>query len=418
MSKLCYIREEFFTKESSDEVEQTNEKKAILYKYLLITGIIVAAFNLRPAITSVGPLIGVIRDRLELANWSAGLLTSLPLLAFAITSPLVARLSHRYSNESVMVAGLLILFIGISLRSFAIIGLLFAGTLFVGLGIAVCNVLLPSIIKENFPFKVALMTSIYSTAMGVFAALASGVSVPIAEGLGMGWQIALWVWAVPAFAGIVVWFLLMKRKKGERHVVYYGNSTKNQIWCSPLAWQVAGFMGFQSSLFYVTISWMPEILQANGITASAAGWLLSFMQFIGLPASFIVPVIAGKFRSQQGVVLVMGLFAISGYGGLLWGQTFGTMIISIVLIGFSLSGMFALALTLLGMRARDAKQAAQLSGMAQSFGYILAAFGPIAIGFLFDATQTWDIPLVTLIIVAMIVVIFGFGAGRDKYVFD
>ncbi len=400
-------------------MEQMKEKKSVLYQYVLIAGIIVAAFNLRPAITSVGPLIGMIRDQLELANWSAGLLTSLPLLAFAVMSPLVAKFSYRYSNEMVMFMGLLTLFLGISLRSVSVVLFVFAGTLCIGLGIAVCNVLLPSIIKEKFPTKVAWMTSLYSTAMGIFAALASGVSVPIAEGLGLGWQMALWIWAIPALIGTVVWFYLTKREKMKRHVSYHGNSSGNErIWLSSLAWQVAGFMGFQSFLFYVTISWMPEILQANEVSASTAGWLLSFMQFIGLPASFLVPVIAEKFRSQQGLVLALGLFSVSGYAGLLFGGTFSIMVISVILIGFSLSGTFALALTFLGMRAKTAKQAAYLSGMAQTLGYILAAFGPFLIGFIFDKTKNWDVPLVVLIIVSVIVVTFGFGAGRDKYVFE
>ncbi|MGX4668733.1 CynX/NimT family MFS transporter [Cerasibacillus sp. JNUCC 74] len=400
------------------EIKEETEQKKVFYRVIIVTGIIVVAFNLRPSITSVGPLIGTIRDQLGLSNWSAGMLTSLPLIAFAVMSPLVAKLSNRFTNEQVMLLGLFILFIGITLRSMTIISLLFAGTLLIGLGIAICNVLLPSVIKEKFPMQVALMTSIYSTTMGIFAATASGLSVPIAEGLHLGWQVALIVWAIPALLGIIVWIYLAKQSTDHYRVSYQPIIEQKQIWRSPLAWQVAAFMGFQSFLFYVTISWMPEILQAYGISAAAAGWMLSFLQFIGLPASFIVPVLAGKYRSQHGIVLAMGLFSIIGYTGLLLGKSNIVMVVSIILIGFSLSGTFALALTLLGMRARNGKQAAQLSGMAQSFGYVLAAIGPFLVGYLYDKTQTWDIPLLTLISVAIIVVVFGFGAGRDKYVFD
>jgi MFS transporter, CP family, cyanate transporter len=400
------------------EIKEETEQKKVFYRVIIVTGIIVVAFNLRPSITSVGPLIGTIRDQLGLSNWSAGMLTSLPLIAFAVMSPLVAKLSNRFTNEQVMLLGLFILFIGITLRSMTIISLLFTGTLLIGLGIAICNVLLPSVIKEKFPMQVALMTSIYSTTMGIFAATASGLSVPIAEGLHLGWQVALIVWAIPALLGIIVWIYLAKQSTDHYRVSYQPIIEQKQIWRSPLAWQVAAFMGFQSFLFYVTISWMPEILQAYGISAAAAGWMLSFLQFIGLPASFIVPVLASKYRSQHGIVLAMGLFSIIGYTGLLLGKSNTVMVVSIILIGFSLSGTFALALTLLGMRARNGKQAAQLSGMAQSFGYVLAAIGPFLVGYLYDKTQTWDIPLLTLISVAIIVVVFGFGAGRDKYVFD
>ncbi|GAA0437106.1 CynX/NimT family MFS transporter [Virgibacillus salarius] len=400
------------------EMHQSKEQTTNVYRFLLVFGIIIVAFNLRPSITSVGPIIGTIRDSLGLSNGSAGLLTSLPLIAFAVMSPIVPKLGNRLTNERVMLLGLILLFIGISIRSLSTVFLLFSGTLLIGIGIAICNVLLPGVIKEKYPARVAVMTSIYSTAMGIFAATASGLSVPIAQGLGLGWQVALFVWATPALIGIGVWVYLVRRNPTKQQVYHFESAADNRIWKSSLAWQVAAFMGFQSFLFYVTISWMPEILHDYGISIAAAGWMLSFLQFIGLPASFLVPVLAGKFKSQRGLVLAMGFCSVSGYTGLLLGESIVVMVISTILIGFALSGTFALALTLLSMRARTGKQAAELSGMAQSCGYVLAAFGPIVIGYLYDVTHSWNIPLVTLISVALIVVLFGMGAGRDKYVFD
>src|SRR5690625_1900395 len=192
---------------SIQEVEKSNQ----LYRALLIAGIIIVAINLRPAITSVGPLIGTIRDDIGLSNWSAGILTSLPLVVFAVLSPIVPTLGNRYTNKIIMLSGLILLFIGISARSLSFVFFLFLGTLFVGLGIAICNVLLPAVIKDKFPAKVGLMTSVYSTAMGVFAATASGISVPISSGLGWGWQAALFVWATPAVIGIIIWIYLVKK---------------------------------------------------------------------------------------------------------------------------------------------------------------------------------------------------------------
>ncbi len=397
----------------------TSDKSKRLYQFLLITGIVFIAFNLRPAITSVGPVIGIIRDDIGLSNWSAGLLTSLPLIAFAVMSPIAPRLANRLTNERALLIGLLLLLFGIVIRSFTFITLLFIGTLFIGLGIAICNVLLPGVVKEKFPTKVALMTSVYSTSMGIFAATASGLSIPFAKGLDLGWQIALLVWIVPAILAIMIWIYLSKKSKSETtaEMTYVGKG-ENRMWRSPLAWQVASFMGLQSFLFYVTISWLPEILHDYGVSMATAGWMLSFTQFIGLPASFLVPVIAGRFSSQRGIVLVMGAFAVSGYGGLLVGDSYAVMVISTILIGIAMSGSFALALAFLGMRARNAKQAAELSGMAQSLGYVLAAVGPMFIGYLYDLTHIWTVPLITLICVALFVVIFGFGAGRDKYVLD
>lgn len=396
-----------------------NQDHTKSYYLLLVLGIILVAFNLRPAITSVGPVIGIIRDDIGLSNWSAGILTSLPLIAFAIMSPIAPKIGNRYSNERTLLFGLLLLLFGISVRSTPVVFLVFLGTLFIGLGIAILNVLLPGVIKEKFPAKVALMTSVYSTAMGIFAATASGLSIPFASGLGWGWQLALVIWTIPAVLAIFLWIYLSRSNGKQRDVeMKYVSVSDNRMWKSPLAWQVACYMGLQSFLFYVTISWLPEILHAYGVSMVTAGWMLSFTQFVGLPASFLVPVIAGKFRSQRGIVVTLTSCGLIGYGGLLLGESYAVMVISTILIGITLSGSFALALAFLGMRARTAKNAAELSGMAQSLGYCLAAVGPMLVGLLYDVTLSWDMPLITLMCVAVLVMLFGMGAGRDKYVLE
>jgi len=383
---------------------------------LFITGIVLVAINLRPAITAVGPLVGMIQEDIGLAHWSAGFLTSLPLMAFAVMSPIVPKIAHRLTNDKTMLLGLFLLLFGICIRSISMTLFLFAGTLFIGIGIAICNVLLPVIIKDKFPLKFGLMTSVYSTSMGLVASLASGVSIPLASDLNLGWQRALIVWGIPAVIAIILWVYLVKMNQEHHPEVDNVRSTDNRIWRSPLAWQVAFFMGFQSFLFYVTITWLPGILQDRGLSMETAGWLLSFTQFIGLPASFLVPIIAGRFRSQQWIAVAIALCGVPGYGGLLLGSSYPVIIISIILIGIALGGTFPLALALLGMRSRDARQAAELSGMAQSIGYILAAVGPMFIGYLYDFSHTWSVPLVTLMMVSVLVALFGIGAGRDKYV--
>jgi len=395
----------------------TTKNPTRIYHFILIIGILFIAFNLRPGITAVGPLIGTIRDDLGLANWSAGLLTSLPLVAFAIISPIVPRLGKKITNEWAMVIGLIILVVGMGIRSISVVFLLFVGTVLVGLGIAISNVLLPGVVKDKFPTKVALMTSVYSTTMGTFAAISSGLSIPFAKGLDWGWQVALLIWAVPAVIAMMIWIYIAKKNQPTNDdEIKYIRSRDGQIWRSPLAWQVALFMGFQSSLFYVTISWLPEILHSNGMSIATAGWMLSYTQIIGMPASFFVPVIAGRLKSQRSIVFILGSFSIFGYLGLLLNISNVVTMLSITLIGITLGGCFALALTFLGIRARNAQHAAELSGMAQSIGYSLAAIGPVCIGLLFDVTNTWNVPLTVLIVISVLVILFGMGAGRDRYV--
>lgn len=398
------------------ELRKSNDKSRSLYIVLLIAGIVLVAFNLRPAITSLGPLVGMIQEDVGLAHWSAGLLMSLPLLAFAIMSPVVPKLANRLTNELLLVVGLCILLIGIGIRSISMVFFLFTGTLFIGIGIAVGNVLLPAIVKDKFPKKFSLMTSVYSTSMGVVASLASGVSVPLANGLNLGWQGALLVWGVPAVMAILIWVYLLKYNQGNQTEIKKGRSGDNQIWRSPLAWQIAIFMGFQSFLFYVTIAWLPEILHDHGLSMETAGWLLSFAQIMGLPASFFIPVIAGRLRSQPWLAFGLGLCSITGYGGLLLGSSYPILITSIILIGIALGGYFPLALSYIGLRARSARQAAELSGMAQSIGYILAAVGPMFIGYLYDFAHVWTVPLMTMIIISLLVMVFGMSSGRDQYV--
>src|SRR5699024_3339263 len=397
-------------------INTTNNK---IYQLLLLTAIIITAFNLRPALTSIGPVIGLIRDDVGLSNWSVGIITSLPLLAFSVISPLAPKVGNAYSNEKAILIGLILLAFGILIRSFDSITLLYFGTFFTGIGIAFCNVLLPAIIKEKFPDTLSTMTGIYSIAMGIMAASASSLSIPIADGIGLGWKAALIFWIIPVLIGIVIWFyLLPKNNMGYRLTQKETFSRNSRIMKSVLAWQIAVFMGFQSFLFYVTISWLPEILHDYGASISTSGWMLSFIQLIGLPISFLVPFFAGKSRSQWIYVVLLSFFGISGYSGLLIGNSYSVMIISVVSIGIYIGGIFPLALTLIGLRARNAREASMLSGMAQSIGYLLAAIGPTFIGYLYDISNSWTLPLIVIISVGFIVMVLGSLSGRNKFISD
>ncbi|AIQ34062.1 CynX/NimT family MFS transporter [Paenibacillus sp. FSL R5-0345] len=395
---------------------QTQDNKNSLYIILLITGIVLVAFNLRPAITSVGPLVGIIQEDVGLAHWSAGLLMSIPLISFAVMSSLVPKIATRLSNEKTLLLGLVVLLVGICIRSISMTLFIFFGTLLVGVGIAIGNVLLPVVVKEKFPQRFGLMTSVYSTSMGLFASLASGISIPLAHDLKLGWDGALIVWGIPTIIAILVWIVLLRLNPAKGKAIKSVSVSAKQIWRSPLAWKIALFMGFQSSLFYITMSWLPEILYNYGISRGTAGWLLSFTQIVGVPASFLVPILAGRLRSQVWIAFALGMCSIVGYGGLWMGSSYPIMILSIILIGIALGGNFPLALSYIGIRARNGNQAAELSGMAQSTGYMLAAIGPILIGYLYDMTQVWTIPLITLFVISGLVMTFGMLSGRDKYV--
>lgn len=394
--------------------------------FLWGTAIIIIGFNLRPAITSVGPLLGTIKDEIGLSNWKAGLVTSLPLIAFAITSGFSSKLSQRFGNLITIAFGLIFLLIGIIIRSISFIPMLFIGTILIGVGIAVMNVLLPAVIKERYPHKTGSMTSIYTTSMKLFAALASGIAVPLAKGAGLGWQLSLGVWAITALIGLIIWGFIVNR---EQYTIEYRNKasiasdkslneSKSNIWMSPLAWQVTVFMGTQSFIFYTIISWIPTILIDLNFSISMSGWLLSYMQFISLPTAFLAPILAERFNNQIGIVLAIGVLIIIGFIGLLIGGSHLLIIFWITIIGASSGATISLSLAIIGLRSRNANHASKLSGMAQAVGYILAAVGPLLIGLLYDLLGTWEGPIIAIIIVCMIMIISGMGAGRNEYVLN
>nr|WP_200760981.1 MFS transporter [Effusibacillus dendaii] len=379
---------------------------------LLIVGIVLVASNLRASLTTVGPLIGAIVSDTGLSNALAGLLTTLPLIAFAVLSLLAPKIARLFGMEYTLLASLIVLTAGIILRSLPSVVALFIGTGVLGLAIAVGNVLLPSLVKREFPNCVGLMTGVYSMSMNIWGAIASGVSVPIAQGFSLGWRRTLMCWAIFSAVAVIVWFPQLRFRHQPSP---YSGAKGRELWGSRLAWQVTLFMGLQSLGFYAAVAWIPEMLHDRGISISTAGWMLSLMQFVSLPVTFIIPVLAGRLSNQRGLVTIIALLYLVGYAGLLMG---GTRWISlwIILIGIGQGASISLALTFISLRASNADQAAELSGMAQSIGYLLAAVGPVLFGFLHDLTHAWTISILLLMLASVFQLIVGLGAGRNAQI--
>jgi MFS transporter, CP family, cyanate transporter len=382
---------------------------------LLTVGIVLLATNMRSALTSVAPLIGEIRADTGISNGVAGLLTTLPLLAFGVLSPVAPRLARRFGMERMLLASLLLLAAGILLRSAGTVAVLFLGTAVLGAAIVVGNVLLPALVKREFPERVGLMTSVYSTSLGISGALAAGVSVPLALLTGMGWRGSLALWALPAFLAAIAWVPQLRHSDQPESASAQTSVGLSELWRSALAWQVTLFMGLQSLTYYVTLTWLPEILQEDGMSVAKAGWMLGITQAVAIVTIFLAPVIAGRRPSQQGIVVVaVSLSGVGTLGLLLAGSA--ASVLWVVLLGLGQGACFGLALTLFALRAPDSEHAAALSGMAQTFGYLFAAAGPFLFGVLRDATQAWTVPLALLFAFTVCLLIAGLGAGRDAHV--
>lgn len=396
----------------TDNMQTPRTSTDIQKRWLLIAGIIFLAFNLRPAITSVGPLVGNIQESLGINNLEAGFLTTIPLIAFAVFSPLVTLFSRRWGNEKTLFIAMLVLTVGILIRYNDNLLVLYFGTLVVGSGIAIMNVLLPSVIKSDFPKRIGIMTSVYTTAMCAMAGLASGVSIPLAEGAGLGWQKTLVFWGLLAFVGLLLWLPQLKQNHRDTAI---GNSAPHpSIWKSRTAWHISVFMGLQSFVFYCIIAWLPAILIARGMSEQTAGWMLLFVQIIGLPATFFAPIIAAQLKRMWLSIGFLGLLNLLGFSGLLFFEQTGFLISSIALMGIATGGSISLAYMIISSKAKDHQQAAELSGMAQAIGYSLAALGPAILGFVFDQTELWLYPILIIHLANILMTGYGISSMRKK----
>ncbi len=390
-----------------------NNKQNKLASWALLIGIILIGSNLRAPLTSVGSLLSFIREDLGISNTVAGTITTLPLLAFALLSPFAPKIANRIGMEWTIFFSLIVLSAGLIARSFFGVSLFFVGTVFIGLAIAIGNVLLPGFIKMNFPLKIGLMTGIYAVFMNLFGALASGLSVPISSISGIGWKGSLAFWSILSVVALLVWIPQLRKKADSPKAVETKVQEKHNIWKSPLAWYITIFMGMQSLVFYTLITWLPEILQTHGYSSSAAGWMLSLMQFSLIPITFIVPIIAERMSNQKLLSGITGGLFLFGVLGLISGN--GVVIpVAVIALGIGAGSAFSLSMMYFSLRTTSGQQASEMSGMAQSFGYLMAAAGPVLFGALHDLNNSWYLPLVVLGIIAVIILVCGIQAGKNR----
>lgn len=383
-------------------------------KIILLIAILLISLNLRPAITAVGPLVSEIRLDTGLSSSAIGLLTTLPVLGFGLISVLTPLFTRKIGTEGTMLFALTLLMCGIFLRIHPSVLALYSGTILLGVGIALGNVLLPGIVKKQFPERAGTMTGIYSATLGFGATVASGASVPLSEAYGLGWRWALGVWGFLALAALIFWLPQMRAnipiilKKGFRQSL-------RELGTSRLAWHVSIFMGVQSFTFYTLITWLPNILIERGLSAGEAGWLLALMQGVGITSTLIFPAWASRIKEQRKPVILLVIIELIALIGLSI-PSIGITSVWVALMGFGLGGSFGLALLLIVLRSRTATSANELSGMSQSVGYTLAATGPVLFGAIFDWFGSWVFPLLFLYLIALLKLWSGLGAGRDVYV--
>ena len=376
-------------------------------KVIILLGIILLGMILRTPITSVGAIIGPLKNLLEINNTVAGLITTIPLIAFAIFSPFVAKISNKIGLEKTLYLAAIVTSIGLLLRFYINTSVFFVTTFIIGVGLTVGNVLLPGLAKKYFPENLGIMTGFYAVVMNVSASVAAGVSYPILSsnigGEKFSTGLAVNIWLIVSILNIVIYAIITKNSKSER--IEDKKSGGKGYLRSLKMWSVMLSMGLQSALFYCSVSWFAEIMISKGFTPSEAGLLLSISQFAQFPSTFLVPVLAEKIKNKLIIPIFIAMGYIASLIGMIYIQgNFALMTIYIVLFALAGGGSFSYVMYLFPAKSKNEEEAADISGLAQAGGYWLAAIFPPLLGYVRDVLN-WDVAIYILIVTASLLFI-------------
>ena len=379
---------------------------------LLLAAVLFSSANLRAPITCVGPLLNDIRASLSLSGTTAGLLSTIPLLAFAFFSPVSGGMARRFGLGRTLMLAAASVVAGLLLRSYAGVAGLLIGTVLIGAGIGSGNVLLPVVVKQSYPQNIGRMTGIYASTMSVFSGLAVAVCVPVARAV--GWRSMLALLSVLSAAAFCFW--MTQRKLPLKSASAEKKSIGRRILRSKTAWYVTFYFGMQSIVFYGLSMWLPSILADRGIDAADAGVITSLFQLLGIPANLLCPMLADKFKNHRVLTAGISVIFFTGISLFCFGKTALPLSVGIAMCGFCTSASFSLCMALIGLRTHNSSDAADLSVMCQTVGYVIAAVGPVLLGKLHDAVGGWGAPLGFVFACVLLNALAGQLAGKKGYV--
>lgn len=375
-----------------------------------IAAVLLIAFNLRPAITTVALFLTDIRRDLGLSGLEISVLTMAPVVCLGAFGPLAPPLARRFGTEAVLLGSLLALAIGCVVRSFGVAPL-FVGTLIIGASLCLLGVLTPVIVKRDFPRHVGLMMGLYTMLICLGPAVATATAVPMQRALGDSWERALLFWGLPALIGAIVF---LPQLFGREQTSDTAEAHITSVLRDPLAWQVTAYFGLISSLAYALFSWGPSMLQARGLDPATSGVVVSISYVGQMVTGLLAPVIAGRQRDQRLIIAIAVLLTAVGLLGFIFAPVWSLSLFSVVL-GLGQGGAFGVGLLLFVLRAGDPHAAAKLSALAQSIGYVLGGLiGPFAVGVIYDWAGSWPVVAIFYSAVGLASLIFGLGAGRAR----
>lgn len=382
--------------------------------WLTAACLLLLALNLRPLFPSTAILLPELKQALHLSGAQAGYLTTLPVLCMGLFAPFAPRLAQRTGIERTLSLVLALIIVGTALRGVLGVAGLFLGTGLAGAGIALGNVLLPSLVKRDFPDRAALMTGLYTMSLVGGAALAAAVTLPLTRSLGNRWDLGLALWAVPGLVALAAWTPIALRASGRtaggRHILPVQGLRRDR-----LAQAVTLFMGLQSALAYCVLGWMAPMLRDRGLGGTEAGLVTSMSILVQVAACLLTPMAASRCRDQRGLAVLLSASATLALIGMILGPR-GVIWPLALIQGVGQGGLFALAVMLIVLRSGDAHVAAHLSSMSQTTGYVLAAGGPLLIGVLHDWTGDFRASTGLVAVLGICTALAGWAAGRNALV--
>jgi CP family cyanate transporter-like MFS transporter len=398
-----------------------------LFAFLLV------AVNLRIAVVALSPLLDDIKAAEHLTDGAAGLLTTLPLACFGAFAFIVPSLTRRLGARRLPTLSMAILAAGILLWLIPGLLPLFGGALVAGAGIGIANIGMPGMVKRDFAARSHLVTGLYTTMLFIGGTVGAGLTVPLRDALGIGWREVLALWAIPAIAALIVWQIFAGRSEAETgapadvdppadaaapaapSAPTPGGPSLRALLRDPVAWAVTCFMGIQSLGYYAFVAWLPTLLQDHGMSAGRAGWTLSFATFPGIVAALGTPVLDRRLGGGPILVLLASAAAACGFAGLIVAPV-SLVYLWMILLGLAQGACISLAINYIVARSPDHEHTGRLSAMAQGFGYLLACLGPVGLGAVHNATGSWTVPLIVLIVVLGAQVAAGIQASRSRYI--
>ncbi len=370
---------------------QAESTKSVILRSLPLVAF---SMTLRPMVTSVGPVLPEIRHELHMSATQASYLTALPVVCFAIGAFLTPRLLRHVSPNHAVALAMVLLFIGGNVRLISHTSIVLLGTFIAGMGAAIGNVLGGLVARRDFSARVGLVMGLYVGLMSLSSSTAAMISYPVSQHFG-SWKYALAIWADLAFIVLGIW--LVTQRGHEDNSPMTTTSSYRYIAKNKMAWWLVLYFGFQSTNFHSLAGWLPTILRDAGIDPTRAGDMVSLMILVGVPAGLLMPPLIARFESQRIMISLVVAISLVGLVGVWQAPTLAPWL-WVVCLGLGVGSSFPIALTLVITKSNSSEAARDLSSFMQSWGYVISAIGPLALGALRDATGSWSYALIALII--------------------